>query len=178
MTMRNETRISPVRLVPMTGLLLLLLVWAAESVGWFALLFLLPIALLAVPLAEEKLYVWLVAVDLAVAAVVLFLPVPHYVWFAFLCVLAPYVPVRHALRNLRHSYAATLLAVGIVTAFSAALLVWMYVLGVHPYTEWTLPQCAFAVLGFFLFLFLLDAAYQLYLKFYRSRLRRFLLPRA
>ena len=102
----------------------------------------------------------------------LFLPVPHYVWFAFLCVLAPYVPVRHALRNLRHSYAATLLAVGIVTAFSAALLVWMYVLGVHPYTEWTLPQCAFAVLGFFLFLFLLDAAYQLYLKFYRSRLRR------
>ena len=178
MTMRNETRISPVRLVPMTGLLLLLLVWAAESVGWYALLFLLPIALLAVPPAEEKLYGWLVVIDLLVAAIVLILPVPHYVWLAFVCVLAPYVPVRHALRNLKHSYAATLLSIGIVTAFTAMVLGWLYVLHVHPYTEWTLPQCAFAVLGYFFFLFLLDAFYQLYLKFYRAHLRRFLLPRA
>lgn len=170
-------QLSPVRLAPMTALLLLLLLWTAESVGWFALLFLLPIALLAVPLAEEGLYVHLIAIDLAVAAIVLFLPVPHYVWAAFVCVLAPYVPVRHALRFVKRSYSATLLCVGIVTAFSVLVLFGLALLGAKPYAEWTLPQCAFAILGFFLFLFLLDAAYQLYLKFYRKHLRRFLLPR-
>lgn len=175
---RTETRISPVRLVPMTALLLLLLLWAAESVGWFGLLFLLPIALLAVPLAEEKLSLWLIAIDLLVAAIVLVLPVPHYVWAAFVCVLAPYVPVRHALRVLKRSYHATLLAVGIVTVFSAAILAGLWFWNVRPYAAWTLPQMVFGILGFLLFLFLLDAAYQLYLKFYRNRLRRFLLPRA
>lgn len=175
---RNETQISPVRLVPMTALLLLLLVWAAESVGWFALLFLLPIALLAVPLAEEGFYLRLILIDVAIAAIVLFLPVPHYVWAAFCCVLAPYVPIRHALRLMRRSYHATLLSVGIVTVFSALVLFGLALLGVKPYTEWSLPQCLFAGLGFFLFLFLLDAGYQLYLKFYRKHLRRFLLPRA
>jgi hypothetical protein len=33
-------------------------------------------------------------------------------------------------------------------------------------------------LGLLLFVFLLDAFYQLFLKWYRARLRRFLLPRA
>jgi hypothetical protein len=162
----------------MTALLLLLLLWAAESVGWFALLFLLPIALLAVPLCEEGLYAWLVAIDLLVAAAVLFLPAPHYAWLAFVCVLAPYVPVRHALRGMKRSYHATLLTVLIVTVLSALVLYGLSLLGVHPYTEWNLPQCAYAILGFFLFLFLLDAGYQLYLRLYRKRLRRFLLPRA
>jgi hypothetical protein len=175
---RNETRISPTRLVPMTVLLLLLLLWAAESVGWFALLFLLPIALLAVPLCEEGLYLWLIFVDLAVAAIVLLLPAPHYAWLAFVCVLAPYVPVRHALRGMKRSYHATLLCVGIVTVFTVLVLFGLFLLGVHPYTDWNLPEIAFAILGFFLFLFLLDAGYHLYLKFYRKRLKRFLLPRA
>ena len=174
---RNERQISPSRLVPMTALLLLLLLWAAESIGWFALLLLLPIALLAVPLAEEGLYLPLILSDVAVAAIVLFLPVPHYVWAAFVCVLAPYVPIRHALRVLKHSYSATLLAAGIVSAFTALVLFGLALLGVKPYLQWNLPQYAFAVLGFLLFLFLLDAAYQLYLRFYRKHLRRFLLPR-
>lgn len=175
---RTEGRISPVRLVPMTALLLLLLLWAAESVGWFALLLLLPIALLAVPLAEEKLYAWLIFIDVLVAATVLFLPVRHYVWTAFVAVLAPYVPVRHALRGMRRSWHATLLTVGVVTALTAAVLTGLWFLNVRPYTEWTLPAIAFSALGYFLFLFLLDAGYQLYLKCYRKRLRRFLLPRA
>lgn len=175
---RNETRISPTRLIPMTALLLLLLLWAAESVGWFALLFLLPIALLAVPLCEEGLSLWLIGIDLAVAAIVLFLPVPHYAWLAFVCVLAPYVPVRHALRGMKRSYHATLLCVGIVTVLTASALFGLSFLGVHPYTAWNLPQIVFAILGFFLLLFLLDAGYQLYLRFYRKHLRRFLLPRA
>ncbi len=175
---RNELQLSPVRLVPMTALLLLLLLWAAESIGWFALLLLLPIALLAVPLAEERLYAYLIGIDLLVAAIVLFLPVPHYVWAAFLCVLAPYVPVRHALRDLKRSYHATLLSVGIVTVFSALVLFVLAMLNVKPYLGRPLPEIVFMILGFFLFLFLLDAAYQLYLKFYRKHLRRFLLPRA
>lgn len=178
MNLRNETKISPIKLVPMTGLLLLLLLWAAESVGWFALLFFLPLALLAVPLAEERLYPHLIAADVLVAAVVLFLPVPHYAWLAFVCVLAPFVPIRHALRMLRRPYIQTLIAVGIVTAFSALVLTGLYLLGVHPYTEWSLPACAYTVLGYFLFLFLLDACYQLFSRFYRRHLRRFLLPRA
>lgn len=178
MMKRNETQIAPARLVPMTALLLLLFLWAAESVGWFALLFFLPIALLAVPLAEEGFYLRLIVIDLIVAAIVLFLPVPHYALLAFVCVLAPYVPVRHALRLMRRSRNATLLCVGIVTAFSALVLFGLSLLGVKLYAERTLPQCVFAVLGFLMFLFLLDAAYQLYLKFYRKRLRRFLLPRA
>ena len=166
------------RLVPMTALLLLLLVWAAESVGWFALLFLLPIALLAVPMAEEGLTVPLIVIDVLVAAIVLFLPVRHYVWAAFLSVLAPYVPIRHALRVLKHSYAATLLSVGSSAVLTALLLFGLALLEVRPYADWNLVQKVFAVLGFFLFLFLLDAAYQLFLKFYRKHLRRFLLPRA
>lgn len=175
---RNETRISPTALVPMTALLLLLLLWAAESVGWFALLLLLPVALLAVPLCEEGLYGWLIAVDLAVAAIVLLLPAPHYAWLAFVCVLAPYVPVRHALRGLKRSYHATLLSVGIVTVWTAAVVVGLRFWNVRPYEAWNLPQCAFAILGFLLFLFLLDIGYQLYLKCYQKHLRRFLLPRA
>ena len=39
--------------------------------AYHLLLILLPIALLAVPLAEEKLSLWLIAIDLLVAAIVL-----------------------------------------------------------------------------------------------------------
>ncbi len=175
---RTETHISPTRLVPMTALLLLLFLWAAESVGWFALLFLLPIGLLGLPLAEEKLWIWLILIDILVAAIVLFLPVPHYVWAAFVCVLAPYVPVRHALRIMKRAYHATLFSVGIVTVYTALMLLGLWFLNVRPYAAWDLHWIVFAILGFFLFLFLLDAGYQLYLKLYRRHLRRFLLPRA
>ena len=71
-------------------------------------------SVLAVPLAEERLYPHLIAADVLVAAVVLFLPVPHYAWLAFVCVLAPFVPIRHALRMLRRPYMQTLIAVGIL----------------------------------------------------------------
>ena len=169
---------SPKRLVPMCALLALLLLCAAEATGFFGLLFLFPIALCMLPLCEERLWGYLLLCVAAIAAFVLALPFPHYIWLAYVCVLAPYVPVRHALRQMRRSRNATLLCVGIVSAFSALVLFGLSLLGVKLYAERTLPQCVFAVLGFLMFLFLLDAAYQLYLKFYRKRLRRFLLPRA
>lgn len=176
--MKSETRQSPTRLVPMIGALLLLLLWAAESAGWFALLFLLPIALVTLPLAEERLYGWLVVLLLLVAAIVLALPVSHVVWTAYVCVLAPFVPVRHALRNLKQPRSATLLTAVVVTVWTGCVLFGLYLIGVFPPVWLTLIRGIFLSLAFFAFLFLLDAAYQLYLIFYRSRLRRFLLPRA
>ena len=176
--MQTEAKPSPNRLIPMCALLSLLLLWAAESTGWFALLFALPIALVLLPLAEEKLWGWLVLIMVLTAAVVLILPVPHYAWLAYVCVLAPYVPVRHALRNLKSPRAATLLAVGIVTVWTAGVLTLFTVF------HWIVPDvshwlsCLWIGLGYFLFVFLLDVFYHLTLRWYRSRLRRFLLPRA
>ena len=162
----------------MVAVLSLLLVWAAESTGWFALLFLLPIALCVLPLAEEKLWGWLIAIELMTAAIVLILPVAHLVWVFYICVLAPYVPVRHALRQMKQPRHATLLTVGIVSVWTAGILAALYAIGVFPPAWLNTIRSVFMGLGFLLFLFLLDAAYQLYLKFYRARLRRFLLPRA
>ena len=97
MTQNRQT--SPIRLVPMCLLLSLLLLCAAELVGWFALLLFLPLALCMLPLYAERLWGFAILSDVLIAAVVLFLPLPHYAWLAFVCVLAPYVPVRHALRR-------------------------------------------------------------------------------
>ena len=176
--MRTDTLKSPIRLVPMVAVLLPTLLWAAESTGWFALLFLLPIALCVLPLAEEKLFGWLIAIDLLTSAFVLFLPVSHLVWVLFVCVLAPYVPVRHALSRMKQPRHATLLTVGIIAVWTAGVLAVLYWIGVFPPVWLNGIRSVFLTLGFFVFLFLLDAAYQLYLKFYRTHLRRFLLPRA
>ena len=169
---------NPIRLVPMCAVLSLALLWAAESTGWFALLFLLPIALINLPLAAERLWGWLILILLVTAAVVLLLPVPHYVWLAYVCVLAPFVPVRHALRNLKNPRIATLLSVGIETVWTAIalILLWQFDFVSIDAFDWIV----YVLVGFafFLFLFLLDAAYQLTLKWYQARLRRFLLPRA
>ena len=177
MTMRNEFQQSPKRLIPAIAVLTLLLLWAAESVGFYALLFLFPLALLGVPLAEEHLSGWLIAIDLFAAAIVLFLPVPHYVWLAFVCVLAPFVPVRRAFCRLKHAWLASLLCVGVIAAFCALVLVLLAQIGVRPLAALSPIQTVFFALGGLFFLFLLDAAYHLFLKFYRNRLRRFLLPR-
>ena len=175
--MRNEVQISPLRLVPMSALLSLLFVWAAESTGWFALLFLLPIALLSVPLVSERLWGWMIVIILVTAAVILLLPVPHYVWLSYVCVLAPYVPVRHAMRNLKNPRHATLLSVGVVTVWTAAVLTLLLVFQLISADFLTLFSAVLIGCGYFVFLFLLDAAYQLCLKLYQNRLRRFLLPR-
>lgn len=178
MTMRNETQPKPQRLVPMCALLSLLLLWAAECTGWFALLFLLPLALCTLPLAAERLKLWQIAVPFLTAAIVLVLPVPHFVWLAYVCVLAPFVPVRHALRGGKNARVATLLSVGIVTVWTVGVLILLSVFGLFRPT--VLKPISAVLIGFayFAFLFLLDAAYQLYLRFYENRLRRFLLPRA
>lgn len=162
----------------MVAVLSPLLVWAAESTGWFALLFLLPIALCVLPLAEEKLFGWLIPIEILSAAFVLILPVRHLVWVLYVCALAPYVPVRHALSRMKQPRDATLLTVGIITVWTAGVLALLYVVGVFPPVWLNAVRSVFLVLGFLMFLFLLDAAYYLCLKFYRKRLRRFLLPRA
>ena len=113
-----------------------------------------------------------------IAAIVLFLPVPHYAWLAFICVLAPYVPLRHAMRDLRNKRFATLLPVGITVLWTALVVFGLHFLGVELVTMFSPLITAMIGLGVLLFLFLLDAAYQLSLKAYRKRIRRFLLPRA
>ncbi|MBQ1821347.1 MAG: hypothetical protein II117_07085 [Clostridia bacterium] len=169
---------SPLRLVPMCAVLSFLLLCAAEATGWFALLFFLPIALCMLPLCAERLWGYLLLCDLLIAACVLALPVPHYAWLAFAAVLAPFVPVRHALRNLRKPYLQTLLAVGITILWTVLVLFGLTFLGVNLLIVYSVPVTLLAVLCVLLFLFLLDAAYQLCLKWYQNRLRRFLLPRA
>lgn len=176
--MREETRVSPLWLIPMCAALSLLLLWAAESVGWFALLFFLPLALCAAPLAAERQWVGLVFAVLLTAAVVLFLPVRHYVWLAYVCVLAPYVPVRTALQRMRNQKAAVLLSVGIVAAWTAGVLALLFFLGLFPPAWLNALRAVLIGFAFLVFIFLLDAVAQLFLKFYRNRLRRFLLPRA
>lgn len=178
MTMRNERQPSPVRLVPMCGLLGLLLLCAAELTGYYALLFFLPLALTMLPLCEEHLYGYVIFCDVLIAAIVLFLPVPHYAWLAFVCVLAPYVPLRHAMRDLKNPHSATLLPVGITIFWTALVVFGLHFLGIELITLFPPPITALIGLGLLLFLFLLDAAYQLALKTYRKRIRRFLLPRA
>lgn len=162
----------------MVAVLSLLLVWAAESTGWFALLFLLPIALCVLPLAEEKLWGWLILIEILTAAFVLILPVPHLVWVLYVCALAPYVPVRHALSRMKQPRNATLLTVGIIAVWTAGVLAALHFVGVFPPAFLNIMRSVFIILGFLMFLFLLDVAYHLYLKFYRKRLRRFLLTRA
>ncbi len=162
----------------MCFLLSLLLLCAAECFGWFALLLFLPLALCMLPLYAERLWGFAILSDVLIAAVVLFLPLPHYAWLAFVCVLAPYVPVRHALRNLKKPYAVTLFSIGIVLAWTAAVLLGLHFLGIGMLSLLPLPLTILAGLGLLFFLFLLDAAYQLCLKWYEKRLRRFLLPRA
>ncbi len=158
--------------------LTLLLLWAAELTGYFALLFFFPIALCMLPLCAERLWGWAILCDFLIAAFILILPVPHYAWLAFVCVLAPYVPVRHALSGVRDPRRATLLAVGIVVLWTVLVITVLTLLrsdllkSVSP-----LPAVAIG-LGVLSFLFLLDAAYQYCMsRVYRS-LRRFLLPRA
>lgn len=178
MTMRNERQPSPVRLVPMCGFLGLLLLCAAERTGCFALLFFLPLALCMLPLCEERLYGYAIVCDVLIAAIVLFLPVPHYAWLAFVCVLAPYIPLRHAMRDLKDKRLATLLPVGIAVVWTALVVFGLHFLGVELAAVFSPLITALIGLGLLLFLFLLDAAYQLSLKAYRKRVRRFLLPRA
>ena len=175
--MRNERQPSPVRLVPMCGLLGLLLLCAAEMTGFFALLFFLPLALTMLPLCEERLYGYAILCDVLIAAIVLFLPVPHYAWLAFVCALAPYVPLRHAMRDLKNKRLATLLPVGITVIWTALVVFGLHFLGVELITMFSPLITVLIGLGLLLFLFLLDAAYQLFLKAYRKRIRRFLLPR-
>ena len=176
--MAYERTPSPKRLVPMCAALSLLLLCAGEASGLFALLLLFPTALCMLPLCEERLWIHLVLSDLLIAAFVLALPFPHYFWLAYVCVLAPYVPVRHALRDLKKQTHATLFAIGIILLWSTAVLILLSLLGVNALTlfsPWITVLCG---LGTLLFLFLLDALYQLAVRRYRNRLRRFLLPRA
>ncbi len=176
--MANEKRTSPKRLVPMCALLSLLLLYAAETTGFFALLFFLPLALCMLPLCEERLWGYAIVCDVFIAAAVLFLPVPHYAWLAFVCVLAPYVPLRHALRNTKDPRLAALLPIGIVALWTALVFVVLHILGVRLITLFPPLVTALIALGALFFLFLLDVAYQLFLKAYRNRIRRFLLPHA
>lgn len=162
----------------MCVLLTLLLLCVAETTGWFALLFFLPIALCMLPLIAERLYGYAILCDLLIAVFVLFLPVPHYAWLAFVCVLAPYVPLRHAFRDLKDPRRATLVPIAIVVLWTAIVLFVLILFGVNLLILLPPSVTVLAALGVLFFLFLLDAAYQLFLKFYRNRLRRFLLPRA
>lgn len=162
----------------MCAFLTLLLLCAAEASGWFALLFFLPIALCMLPLSEERLFTHLILCDLLIAAVVLALPVPHYAWLAFVCVLAPYVPLRHALGGLKKAFLRPLLSIGIVLVWTGLILYGLTFLNVHLWTMFPPLYTALIGLGVLLFLFLLDVLYQLTLKWYRARLRYFLLPRA
>ena len=162
----------------MCGLLGLLLLCAAELTGFFALLFFLPIALSMLPLCEERLYGYAILCDMLIAVIVLFLPVPHYAWLAFACILAPFVPLRHAMRDLKDKRLAALLPIGITVLWTAFVLFGLHLLGVELVTRFSPLITAMIGLGVLLFLFLLDAAYQLSLKAYRKRIRRFLLPRA
>ena len=176
--MANERQLIPLRLAPMCALLGLLLLCAAELSGWFALLFFFPLALCMLPLCEEHLGGYAVFCDVLIAAIVLFLPVPHYAWLAFVCVLAPYVPLRHAFRELKDSRRATLLSILIVVLWTALVLVGLHFLGVELITLFSPLITALIALGLVFFLFLLDAAYHLYLNAYQNRVRRFLLPHA
>ena len=178
MNMSGFREPSPYRLVPMCAVLSLLLLCAAEVTGWYALLFFLPIALCMLPLCAERLWGYLLLCDLLIAAIVLALPVPHYAWLAFVCVLAPFVPVRLALLGMKKPYWATLLAVGITLFWTGLVLFALTFLGVNLFTVLSVPYTILAGICCLLFLFLLDAACQLCLKWYQNRLRRFLLPRA
>jgi hypothetical protein len=113
-----------------------------------------------------------------IAAIVLALPVPHYAWLAFVCILAPYVPLRHAFRGLKNPRLATLVPISIVLLWTALVTVGLYFLDVHLLTVLPPLVTALFALGVLFFLFLLDIAYQLFSKAYQKRLRRFLLPRA
>lgn len=176
--MANDRHVSPKRLIPMCALLALLLLCGAELAGWFALLFFFPLALCMLPLFEERLYGYAILCDVLIAAFVLLLPVPHYVWLAFVCILAPYVPVRHAMRNARDPRRAVFLSIGVTVLWTALVFGGLHLIGVHPLTLLPLPVTLLAALGVLFFLFLLDILYQLSLKAYVSRVRRFLLPRA
>ena len=162
----------------MCALLALLLLCAAEVSGWFAPLFFIPIALCMLPLCEERLYGYAILCDVLIAAFVLFLPVPHYAWLAFVCVLAPYIPLRHALRDSKTVRRATLFPIGITVLWTALVLTALHFCGVELITLFPPLITALIALGILFFLFLLDIAYQLFLKAYISRIRRFLLPRA
>lgn len=162
----------------MCFVLALLLLYAAEVTGWFALLFLFPIALVMLPLCEERLIGRLILCDLVIAAFVLFLPVPHYAWLAYVCVLAPYVPLRHAMRNMNNLRLSILLPIGIDLLWTGLVLFLLTLLGVNVFTAFSPLLTVLIGVGVLLFLFLLDVFYQLTLKLYRAHLRRFLLPRA
>ncbi len=162
----------------MCALLTLLLLCAAELAGWLALLFFLPIAICMLPLFEERLYGIAILCDVVIAAIVLLLPVPHYAWLAFVCVLAPYMPVRHTMRNMKDPRRAVFLSIGVTLLWTALVIGVLYLFGVKVLSLLPLPVALFAALGVLFFLFLLDIFYQLFLKAYRNRIRRFLLPRA
>lgn len=162
----------------MCAFLTFLLLCAAETTGAFALLFFLPLAFCMLPLCEERLYGSLIFCDLLIVAAVLALPVPHYAWLAFVCVLGPFVPIRHALNGMKKLWLRTLLPVLIVAAWTALIVFGLRFLDIDLLTMFSLPITAAIGLGILLFLFLLDILYQLLLRWYRNGLRRFLLPRA
>ena len=178
MSTQTNRQPSPLRLVPLCAAISLLLLWAAELTGFFVPLFFLPIALSMLPLCAERLWGWAILCDVLIASFVLALPVPHYAWLAFVCVLAPYVPLRHALRRIADQRRATILAVGITLLWTALVIFALSLLGVGILTAVSPYLAVMIGLGVLLFLFLLDAAYHFCLNRLQKPLRRFLLPRA
>ena len=79
---------------------------------------------------------------------------------------------------MKKAFLSPLLSVGITLLWTALVLFGLSYVDVRLLTVYPPLITALIGLGALLFLFVLDILYQLLLKLYRSRLRRFLLPRA
>ena len=148
----------------MQMLLTLLLLWACEALrGWGACL--LPVCLLplAALTADRRWIAYPLAVVLA-AALILFLPLPHYAWFGFVFVLSWYAPVRRLLTQKLDVVKGGLAAFGLCNLGAALGLGVLLLLGARPLAG--LSPLLLIVIGFgseITFL-LCDVAYQLFTK--------------
>ena len=158
----------------MVGALSLLLLWAAECTGWFALLFLLPLSVLNDPLVREKRWVGLCVATLLTALFVFFLPVRHYVWLLYLSVLAPFAPLRTFFAQ--HIKSRVGASAACVLACFASLLLAVLLLrlctGAYALYGVGFFGHVLAILGAAFLFFAEDVAYHLFARLYERRLRK------
>lgn len=161
----------------MTALVSLLLLLSAELLGWYgvALWFLLPLA--ALPLYTERHWGIYALSAVLVAAIVFLLPLPHYVWFGYVCAFAPLPPLRMlADRYLRKGWLGSLFVFLLLNLSLGLGLLLLYVFsGAIPFSLLSPMHTVGVALLAELVLLFADIFFVLFRSFYQKKLHRKLL---
>lgn len=156
----------------MTALASLLLLLSAELIGWYGIAFWFLLPLAALPLYTERHWGIYAISSVLVAAFVFLLPLPHYVWFGYVCIFAPLPPLRMlADRYVRKGWLGSLSVFLLLNlSLGLGLLLLFVFSGAEPLSVLSPMHIAAAVLLIELILLFSDIFFVLFRKFYQKKL--------